>query len=130
MKLSILALSIISFSSLADSVYLNCNAKSTKGEVTEFSVKLSEDNSEATHSYKGGATLNTEAFFTANSIKYKDFTNLGEVHFTKQFEINRTSLEVVIMATIEPADKSFGIAPTHTFDKGICEIEEVKKRKI
>ncbi|MCU8037996.1 hypothetical protein ACRN9J_03495 [Shewanella baltica] len=133
MKRKFLALSIISFSSLAfgKPVYLNCSV-SSNNETKVFSTKLDEESGKITHLNKGGGAFNAEGFFSANKISYQKVSAGGGIKMTYLYEINRTTLAITETFVAEPSDPKMALTiPASTIlMSGACEIEEVGERKI
>lgn len=127
----IFALAFLSLTVYAKPVYLKCSVSSDK-ETKSFHSKLDEDSGKITHTNTKGGAFNTEGFFSANTISYQNIILVSELRVTFKYEIDRTDLSITETFVTEPINPKFAAKiPAKTIRmNGICEIEQIKERKI
>lgn len=130
-SLVVFIFTLISLNVFSEPVYLKCSVTNT--ETTKFSIKLDEQNAKITHTYADGSAFNADGFFSANAISYQKIQFYGGQTLKTLYEIDRTSLNIVITFHAEPTDPKYRsqIEPVHSVTKGACELEKVSPdRKI
>ena len=128
-----LLVTLVANVALAESTYIECLVTSESGdEELKHEVRLSESNGKVTHKLGTGFTFNADGFFSAKTITYKHTSNLGQIILTRQYEIDRTNLDILVSSEIKPSDPKYleAVPPTVSITKGKCEVIEVPERKI
>lgn len=129
--LLLLVLSYISFSAIANPVYLNCEFFIDK-DASKFTVKLDEQSNKVTQTEEDGSAFNTEGFFSANSVTYQHriLPDIGGLKMTSQYVINREDLSLKYHFTTDYSDSEYSelMAPTVKTSEGSCKIAKQTKK--
>lgn len=118
---------------LAEPTYLDCFTVNEENQKSTYSIKLDESTGKITHTHKNGSAFNSEGFFNANSIRYKNVSNTGGLLIMDTYEINRNTLGFSRHLETEPVNPEFLEAvPRQTIMNvtGQCDIVKVNNRKI
>lgn len=126
-KLAIASVALITLSSFAsaDPIYLTCSITKPDGNPNDFEVALDEDSRKITHTYTDGSAFNTEGFFSAEEVAYKEVTHLDrDTTVTIQYTISRTNLSARQVST------GTGLArDVHEVGAGACTLKKTPARK-
>lgn len=130
-NVSLLLLLLPSIAS-ADTVFVDCEVWSEQSKDRQtFSAALNEQSRKVTHTDSKGVSVNTEGFFTSDTIAYS-YSEGEHVRITRHVEIDRTTLSVEHTFSVEIGDPRYrdDQPPDPIRSTGTCSLVEKTDRKI